>query len=141
MLPLGNAPPLVGVGSVCARPVRGPRGTDVAVPARPRFARFRVTDLFTLKRGNFHSIANLDPGPHLTVSRVSTDNGVVGSFEKPGKAVVWKPGTITVSTVTGDASVQPVPFISTDNVVLCVPREEYAGIRLTTRIFRAVDAQ
>lgn len=108
---------------------------QVHVPAHPTFAPFLVTDLFDLKRGNFHSIANLDPGPYPTVSRVSTDNGVVGFFDKPEKAVVWKSGTITVSTVTGDAFVQPVPFISTDNVVLCIPRETYERIRLTTLFF------
>ncbi|HEV8605864.1 MAG TPA: N-6 DNA methylase [Tepidisphaeraceae bacterium] len=108
---------------------------------RPRFGKWRafhVTELFELKRGHFHSIADLDPGQYATISRVSTDNGLVGFFEKPTKkktVVVWKPGTITVSTVTGDAFIQPVPFIATDNVVLCVPRKERQGIRLTTLFF------
>jgi type I restriction enzyme M protein len=103
--------------------------------ATPRWRTFRVTDIFDLRRGNFHSIADLDPGSYPTISRVSTDNGFVGMFDKPSKAVVWPAGTITVSSVTGDAFVQPVPFIATDNVVLCTPRPEHSGIPLTSLFF------
>ena len=98
------------------------RTSSKNITTRPKaWKKFLVTDHFELKRGNFHSIANLDQGASLTVSRVSTDNAMVGFFEKPNKARIWEPGTITVSTVGGDAFVQPLPFISTDNVVLCLP--------------------
>ena len=81
---------------------------------------FAITDLFNLKRGHFHSIAALDAGKYPTISRVSTDNGCVGFYDIPEGASVWKQRTITVSSVTGDAFLQPTPFIATDNVVLCV---------------------
>lgn len=68
--------------------------------------RYRITDLFELKRGNFHSIERLDPGPYPTISRIGTDNGFVGFFDKPENARVWPCKTITVSSVTGDAFVQ-----------------------------------
>ena len=97
--------------------------------------RYKVTELFNLKRGNFHSIADLDPGTYPTVSRVSTDNGLVGFYEKPSNASVWSPKTITVSSVTGDAFVQPVNFIATDNVVLCILKDEYAHISLNALMF------
>jgi type I restriction enzyme M protein len=96
---------------------------------------FTIAELFDLKRGNFHSIANLDPGQYPTISRISTDCGFVGFYDKPVRAKVWPEGTITVSTVTGDAFVQPIPFIATDNVVLCIPNQEYKDIRLTTLFF------
>ena len=37
--------------------------------------------------------------------------------------------------MTGDAFVQPAPFIATDNVVLCVPHPEYASLRLSSLVF------
>ncbi|MGH2493799.1 MAG: N-6 DNA methylase [Ktedonobacteraceae bacterium] len=97
--------------------------------------RYKVTELFNLKRGSFHSIANLDPGTYHTVSRVSTDNGLVGFYERPGNIPVWSPKTITVSSVTGDAFVQPISFIATDNVVLCILKDEYAHISLNALMF------
>jgi type I restriction-modification system DNA methylase subunit len=96
---------------------------------------FVVTDFFDLARGHFHSIADLDPGENPTISRVSTDNGLVGFYDKPDKAKIWPAGTISVSTVTGDAFIQPVPFIATDNVVLCTPRADYASVGLEWRLF------
>jgi len=104
----------------------------------PTWKGFNVTDFFQLKRGNFHSIAALAEGNYPTISRVSTDNGLIGFYERPEKAVEWKPGTISVSTVTGDAFIQSVPFIATDNVVLLVPRKEYSRLRLTTLVFITV---
>src|SRR5579863_52008 len=101
----------------------------------PRWKLFAVTDIFDLRRGNFHSIANLDNGTYPTISRVSTDNGFVGLYDKPTRAVVWPAKTITVSTVTGDAFLQPLPFIATDNVVLCVPKPAYRNLKLSALFF------
>ena len=107
-------------------------------PIRRRPSEWRkvlVTEFFDLRRGNFHSIANLDEGEYPTISRVSMDNGLVGFYDKPDKARLWEPGTITVSTVGGDAFIQPVPFIATDNVVLCLLREEYKDLPLPVLFF------
>lgn len=102
------------------------------------WARFAAQHIFQLKRGHFHSITALDPGEYVTISRISTDHGFVGFYDKPERARVFPPKTITVSTVTGDAFVQPVPFIATDNVVLCTPRPDYAHLRLTSLYFIAL---
>lgn len=109
-----------------------------AVSRTPTWKAFNVTDLFHLKRGNFHSIAALAAGTYPTISRVSTDNGLIGFYEKPEKAVEWKASTITVSTVTGDAFIQPVGFIATDNVVLLIPKKEHKQLSLTTLMFITV---
>lgn len=112
------------------------RQTPLAIRQRPtQWRKFFVTDFFDLKRGNFHSIANLDAGTYPTISRVSTDNGLVGFYDKPNRARIWNPGTITVSTVTGDAFVQPLPFIATDNVVLCIPNAQHERMSLTEIFF------
>jgi len=112
------------------------RHSPLGTRRRPsKWEKVVVTQLFDLKRGNFHSIANLDPGKYPTISRVSTDNGLVGFFDKPENTRVWERGTITVSSVTGDAFVQPVPFIATDNVVMCVPREEYRQLPVAALFF------
>ena len=87
-----------------------------------------MAELFDLHRGDFHAIDRLDPGPYPTVSRIGDDNGFVGFFDRPDNATVWPPKTITVSSVTGDAFVQPSPFIATDNVVLCTPKPEHGEL-------------
>ncbi len=125
---------LIKIDRVQLRPelIRTPRATR----ARPKaWKRFVVTDFFDLKRGHFHSIADLDSGSYPTISRVGTDNGLVGFYDKPEKASVWEPGTISVSTVTGDAFLQPLAFIATDNVVLCVPNKQYKDTGLEFRLF------
>lgn len=99
---------------------------------------FNVTTIFSLHRGHFHSIADLDPGTYPTISRTSTDNGFVGFYDKPDDAEVLRPGIITVSTVTGDAFLQPVPFIATDNVVLLIPKAEFQHLCPTTLMFLVV---
>lgn len=108
------------------------------MPAAPSDWRsFKAEDLFLLNRGHFHSIAALAPGPYLTISRISTDNGLVGTYELPDRARVLSAGIITVSTVTGDAFVQPKQFIATDNVVLCSPKPPYSPMQLTSLYFIA----
>ena len=99
------------------------------------WSKFAIPQLFTLTRGNFHSIASLDPGHYPTISRVSTDNGCVGFYDIPDGASIWPAKTITVSTVAGDAFVQPAPFIATDNVVLCVLRPLYESLKLSSIVF------
>ena len=83
----------------------------------------RLDEIFSLVRGDFHSIKDLATGELATVSRTEADNGVVGYFEQPDGSAIYSPGTITVSTVSDDAFVQVEPFIATDNVVVCIPKE------------------
>ncbi len=91
---------------------------------------FKVTELFDLERGGFHSLSHLDEGDVNTVSRTSYNNGVVGQYAPPEKVRLYESCLITVSTVTGDAFVQPDQFIATDNVVICKPKKpcELAGV-------------
>jgi len=91
-----------------------------------------LIEYFTLDRGDFHSLTALAKGKFPTVSRVSEDNGIVGYFEKPEDAKIYPSGTMTVSTVSGDAFVQLNEFIATDNVILCVPKMK---LRMTTIFF------
>jgi len=93
---------------------------------------FTITDIFDLDRGDFHSLSILDSGPNLTVSRVSTHNGVVGRFASPDRASIYPHGHITISTVGGDAFVQLDKFIATDNVVICIPKK---SLRITSLFF------
>ena len=85
------------------------------------WARKRLTDIFRLERGSFHSLKNLNTGCFPTVSRTESDNGVVGFYEPPKRSKHYPPGSITVSTVSGDAFVQVEEFIATDNVVMLIP--------------------
>jgi restriction endonuclease S subunit len=96
------------------------------------FSDFNITDLFTLERGHFHAIDQLEKGHYPTVSRVSVHNGVTGFYQKPAKAKLLPKITLTVSTVTGDAFIQYSQFIATDNVVICIPKNP---MMVTTLIY------
>ena len=93
---------------------------------------FSITELFLLERGQFHAIDRLEKGKLATISRISTENGLVGFYEKPSEAKEYPPLTITVSTVTGHAFLQINPFIATDNVVICKPKKPY---KITTLLY------
>ncbi|MBE0611029.1 MAG: restriction endonuclease subunit S [Dehalococcoidia bacterium] len=114
-------------------PLRHAVGGSASAPKG--WKRFSIPDLFKVERGAFHSLADLDPGPYMTVSRVVTDNGVVGYFERPDDATIYPAGTITVSTLGGDAFVHMDEFIASDNVLILLPRRE---MPLTTRLFVAL---
>ena len=107
------------------------------LPLHTNWQVFTAGDIFTIQRGHFHSIADLDPGNYVTISRIGEDNGFVGFKDIPDGAAVWPAGTITVSTVTGDAFAQPVSFIATDNVVMCTPKPAFKGFRPASLIFAA----
>ena len=96
---------------------------------------FAVTDLLAIKRGDFHSLTALGNGDSITVSRVTSDNGVVGYYEPPDKAKLYSHGSITVSTVGGDAFVQLDDFIATDNILICSPNQP---MEITTLFFVAM---
>lgn len=93
---------------------------------------FPITQLVTIKRGDFHSLTALGTGDKITVSRVTSDNGVVGQYEKPDRAKVYPRESITVSTVGGDAFVQMEDFIATDNILICSPKRP---LQVTTLFF------
>lgn len=126
---------LIKTDNACLRPDLLSDLPTRQVPENTHWSLFNITELFDLKRGDFHSLANLDPGAQPTISRVGTDCGLVGFYERPDKAEVYRPGTITVSTVSGDSFVQPVPFIATDNVLLCTPKGAFENLRLTSLFF------
>lgn len=113
-----------------------PKKSSTGISAVPpiRWKSLSVQDLFTYARGDFHSITDLALGPYKTVSRVTTENGIVGSFERPDGAAVYGQGHITVSTVGADAFVQLDEFIATDNVIVCAPK---MPVRITTLYFMA----
>ena len=94
--------------------------------------RYNIKQLFDLVRGHFHALDKLEKGNYITISRVSDNNGMVGFYEKPKKAKVFPAGTMTISTVTGDAFIQYKPFIATDNVVMCIPKKP---LKETTLIY------
>jgi hypothetical protein len=83
--------------------------------------KIKVTQLFSLEHGDFHSLNDLDHGRYPTVSRIEYNNGIAGYYNKPTEANVYPPLTLTVSTVTGDCFVQLEEYIATDNVVILTP--------------------
>ena len=110
---------------------------QASLPFHTNWRIFTAGEVFSIQRGHFHSIADLDPGEYITISRIGDDNGFVGFKDIPDGAYEWPVGTITVSTVTGDAFAQPVPFIATDNVVLCTPRPPYQAFKPASLVFAA----
>lgn len=111
--------------SVAELDLRPPHGqSTVGAPTRTDWVTKRLDEIFHLIRGDFHSLGALGRGPWPTVSRTTNDNGVAGYYEQPEGSNVYPPGTITVSTVGGDAFVQSREFIVTDNVIVLQPRAE-----------------
>jgi len=111
------------------------RGSPASAPASAQnWGLLPISDLFEIERGDFHSLADLDPGPLMTVSRVTEDNGVVGYFTQPDGARVHAAGVLTVSTVGGDTFLQIDRFIATDNVLVLKPKTTLAT---TTLLFIA----
>lgn len=102
------------------------------VVKKANFKETIITELFDLERGQFHAIDKLEQGNCPTISRVSTDNGLVGFYKKPSKAILYKNHFITISTVTGDAFLQFTPFIATDNVLICKPK---TPLRVTSLVY------
>ena len=100
------------------------RRHTAGAPTRTNWVTKRLDEIFHLVRGDFHSLGALGRGPWPTVSRTTNDNGVAGYYEQPEGSKLYPPGTITVSTVGGDAFVQSRKFIVTDNVVVLQPRAE-----------------
>jgi len=98
----------------------------------PKQRKFNFTDIFDVERGHFHAIDKLEPGEHATISRVSTDNGIVGFYKKPKNAQIFGPGFLTVSTVTGDVFLQHHSFMATDNVIICIPRK---NLKIATLVY------
>ncbi|MGR3303470.1 MAG: hypothetical protein ACUZ8I_13325 [Candidatus Scalindua sp.] len=96
------------------------------------FKKVPILALFDLIHGDFHSLDALDSGCYPTISRTDFNNGIVGFYAKPLGAVLYRPPLITVSTVSGQAFVQLEEFISTDNVVICLPKRQY---KVTTLFF------
>lgn len=98
------------------------------------FKSINIATIFNIERGDFHAIDRLKQGKIPTISRISTDNGLVGFYKKPSNAELYKKGIITISTVTGDAFLQLNPFIATDNVLILNPKKDY----LLTTLFYIV---
>ena len=107
-------------------------GTNTKTLRKPQFKKTRITELFELERGQFHALNKLEVGACATISRVSTDNGLVGFYRRPKTAILYKDCFITISTVTGDAFLQFKPFIATDNVLICKPK---MPLRITSLIY------
>lgn len=95
-----------------------------------KLRRFKITELFLLVRGDFHSLSRLESGDIATVSRVSYDSGIAGYYAQPPDAKLYPPLTITISTVTGDAFVQLQSFIATDNVLILLPKAPFLATTL-----------
>ena len=91
-------------------------------PSDFSWKRFPLTSLFEIDHGDFNSYKEFPKGKELIVSRSAENNGVAGLYEPPEHARRFPIGTITVSTVTGDAFVQLQEFYASDKVVICTPK-------------------
>lgn len=128
---------LIKIDRASIQEVKGSSSVKELPPPHNKWGYFNVEDVFHLQRGHFHSIADLDSGDFVTISRSGNDNGFVGFYDKPEGAGEFPAKTITISTVTGDAFAQPVPFIATDNVVMLSPKPAYSEFDAASLMFVA----
>jgi hypothetical protein len=97
-----------------------------------KWGRFRISELFNVRRGDFHSLSELAEGNVMTVSRIAENNGLAGYFEKPEHAKLHNSGDISVSTLGGDTFIQINPFMATDNVLVLTPKKPMS---ISVRLF------
>ena len=105
---------------------------------RVTWGRVQLTSLFDIDTGDFNSYGEFPAGNCMIISRSAENNGLAGYFTPPDHARLFPPGTITVSTVTGDAFVQMHPFYASDKVVLLRPKDQ---LKITTLFFVAFALQ
>jgi len=86
--------------------------------------RIPLAELFDFDNGDFNSYREFPFGQELIVSRSAENNGVAGHYEPPVEARKFPIGTMTVSTVTGDAFVQLHDFFASDKVVILTPKKK-----------------
>ena len=94
--------------------------------------RVSLSSLFDIETGDFNSYGGFTAGNCMIISRSAENNGLAGYFTPPNHARLFPRGTITVSTVTGDAFVQMHPFYASDKVVLLKPKNR---LKVTTLFF------
>ena len=97
---------------------------EIRVPDNITWRRFAIKDLWHIDTGDFNSYGEFPEGTDMVISRSAQNNGLAGYFRPPSHARLFPPGTITVSTVSGDAFVQLHPFYASDKVVLLTPRRQ-----------------
>jgi len=99
--------------------------TIVSDPARDQWKRFRLSDLFELRKGKRLTKANLlnRPGTIPFIGAIDSNNGVSGSVD----AAIHQGGTITVNyngAGVADAFYQATDFWASDDVNVLYPKFE-----------------
>jgi len=87
-------------------------------------------EIFNLKSGEHHSLAELLPGTTPVVSCGNENNGIAGYYDAP--AEYSHALTIALNGATLAAKYHPYPFAAKDDVAIGEPRSK---LRLTTLLF------
>ena len=123
-----NAPPDLRFPVQSALPMIEDQGKQAHW--NPSFVRFRLDEMFDLKRGKYHVLSNLRAGPIPVISCGDRNNGIAGYFDvdetHQGRL------TIALNGSTLATKYHPYVFAAKDDVAVCTPRDP---MRLTTQLF------
>jgi type I restriction enzyme M protein len=93
-----------------------------------------ITDIFKtpLKTGDYHVSGQLDPGSIPLVSCSTENNGFEGKFDIPKNKTIKNAITIASDGQPLATFLHYFPFVTKDNVIICIPNKNY---KFTTLLF------
>jgi len=100
-------------------------------PYKLQLRRFSLGEIFELKPGAYHSLADIPSGKVPVISCGDEDNGLCGYFKIDAHIYDHKL-TIAFNGATLSAKYHPYKFAAKDDVAVCFPKKP---LRLTTLLF------
>ena len=113
-----------------ARGLPGPK-RRVTVPAHPPFATFSLGELFDMKAGDYHSMAEVLTGETPVATCADTGNGIMGVYEIPTEHVYRNGLTIAFNGRPLTTKMHPYRFAAKDDVAVAVPKKRLSPEALT----------
>lgn len=113
---------------------RGVKPSDAGAPIvkLPPFKPVPLEDLFILTAGDYHSLADEDPGSTPVASCADTENGVAGYYDIPAELLYRDALTIAFNGSPLTTKMHPYAFGAKDDVAVAIPK---SGLPVEALIF------
>jgi type I restriction enzyme M protein len=92
------------------------------LPKLPKMKPVPLEDLFELYAGDYHSLADEDPGQVPVVSCADTGNGLAGAYNVPDEVVYGDAITIAFNGWPLTTKLHPYAFAAKDDVAVAIPK-------------------
>jgi hypothetical protein len=107
-------------------------GTPSPITTLPTFRPVPLEDLFTLTAGDYHNLAEEDPGPTPVASCADTENGIAGYYDTPAEHLYRDALTIAFNGSPLTTKMHPYAFGAKDDVAVAIPK---SGLPVEALIF------